>query len=63
MAVVKLPGVRWRRERRSSSLDQEDAEVAIQRLWADHVHHTRPVDVVIESWLPWDSTHSLSYLV
>lgn len=41
----------------------EDAEAVIWSLWAEHVHHTRPVDVVIESWLPWDSTHSLSFLL
>ena len=43
--------------------DREGAEVSIQSLWTEHVHHTRPVDVVIESWLPWDSTHSLSFLL
>lgn len=42
---------------------RDDSEAIIRSLWTDHVHHTRPVDVVIESWLPWDSTHSLSYLV
>lgn len=41
----------------------EDAEAVIRSLWAEHVHHARQVDVVIESWLPWDSTHSLSFLL
>lgn len=62
VAVVKLPGVGGAANAIIEP-GHEDAEVAVQRLWADHVHHTRPVDVVIESWLPWDSTHSLSYLV
>ncbi len=61
-AVVKLPGSGGYA---NVILEpgRKDAEVAIQSLWADHVHHTRPVDVVIESWLPWDSTHSVSYLL
>ena len=62
LAVVKLPG--------SGGFanvivepGQVDAEAIIESLWADHVPHIRPVDVVIESWLPWDSTHSLSFLL
>ena len=43
--------------------DQDDAEAVIRSLWAEHVHHTRPVDVVVEAWLPWESTHSLSFLL
>ena len=61
-AVVKLPGSGGFANAILEP-DREGAEVAIQSLWADHVHHTRPVDVVIESWLPWDTTHSLSFLL
>ena len=61
-AVVKLPGSGGFANAILEP-DQEDAEAVVQSLWAEHVHHTRPVDVVIESWLPWDSTHSVSFLV
>lgn len=61
-AVVKLPGSGGFANAVIEP-DQVDAEAVIRSLWAEHVHHTRPVDVVIESWLPWDSTHSLSYLL
>jgi hypothetical protein len=61
LAVVKLPGIGGLANAILAP-GREGAEGAIQSLWTDHVHHTRPVDVVIESWLPWDSTHSLSFL-
>jgi hypothetical protein len=38
-------------------------EVAIAALWDDNAYLPRPVDVVIESWLPWESTHSVSFLL
>ncbi|MGH3473788.1 MAG: hypothetical protein ACRDOT_02635 [Aeromicrobium sp.] len=61
-AIVKLPGSGGFA---NAILEpgHPDAEEVIRSLWTDHVHHTRPVDVVIEAWLPWDSTHSLSFLV
>lgn len=61
-AVVKLPGSGGFA---NAVLDpgRQDAEVVIGSLWTDHVHHARPVDVVIESWLPWGSSHSVSFLV
>lgn len=61
-AVVKLPGSGGFANAIIEP-GRVDAEAVIESLWAEHVHHTRPVDVVIESWLPWDSTHSLSFLL
>ena len=61
-AVVKLPGSGGFANAILEP-DQEGAEAVIQSLWTEHVHHNRPVDVVIESWLPWDTTHSLSFML
>lgn len=61
-AVVKLPGSGGFANA-TIEPGQEDAESVIRSLWTEHVHHTRPVDVVIESWLTWGSTHSLSFLL
>ena len=61
-AVVKLPGSGGFANA-TIEPGQDDAEDVIRSLWTEHVHHTRPVDVVIESWLPWGSTHSLSFLL
>ncbi len=61
-AVVKLPGSGGFANARLEP-GRDGAEMAIQSLWAEHVHHSRPVDVVIECWLPWDSTHSVSFMM
>lgn len=35
----------------------------IGELWAENRHLSRPVDVVIESWLAWEQTFSVSFLL
>ena len=63
--IVKLPGTGGGDHNRVLRADDGNAWTEhVRRLWADrHPDSTGPIDVVIEAWLPWTTTYSVSFLV
>jgi hypothetical protein len=62
--VVKLPGTGGDHNRVLRTDDVDSWPEHIRRLWAGrHSDSLDPVDVVIETWLPWTTTYSVSFMV
>jgi hypothetical protein len=59
--IVKLPGIGGQGNLVLSSATHESWSQQIEDLWR---HKTSgPLDIVIEQWLPWETSYSVSYLV
>jgi len=63
MTVVKLPGGGGMGNLVLASDSPESRSRRIAELWETHRHLPKPVDVVIETWLPWETTYSVSFLL
>ena len=62
--ILKLPGTGGDHNRVLRADDGNAWPEHVRRLWADrHPDSTGPIDVVIEAWLPWTTTYSVSFMV
>ena len=62
-SVVKLPGGGGMGNLVLTSDEPEIWPRRVDVLWEAHRHLPRPVDVVVETWLPWETTYSVSFLL
>jgi hypothetical protein len=61
--IVKLPGGGGMGNVVLSSDVRETWTDRVGSLWAENGHLDQPVDVVVETWLPWEQTYSVSFLL
>ena len=62
--IVKLPGTGGDHNRALSADDHNAWPEHVRRLWADrHPDSKDSIDVVIETWLPWTTTYSVSFMI
>lgn len=61
--VVKLPGGGGMGNLVLTPDTTESWPRRVDALWKEHDRLPKPADVVIEAWLPWQNTYSVSFLV
>jgi hypothetical protein len=61
--IVKLPGGGGMGNVVLTTDTKETWPDRVETLWEENPHVPKPADVVIESWLPWEQTYSVSFLL